>query len=310
MNNTVSPLVTIAIPTYNRADGHLKEALESALRQTYTNTEIIVSDNCSTDDTEKVVRSFFDKRIRYFRHEKNIGANNNFNFCLNNARGDFFLLLCDDDMIDPDFVEICMRADCHGTDVGIIRTGTRIIDTNGNVLSKRSNRVDGLSTTDFFIGWFTGKTSLYLCSTLFNTDRLKEIGGFKSKTNLFQDVVAEVQLAAKYGRVDIYDVKASFRRHPENMGSASKTTEWSEDCLYLLDLMSDLVSEDEDLIRQKGMPFLCRKVYLQARNIESPITRFLTYFSMYKKFDYSYSPFHFIWSRNLKRLATYFKNRM
>lgn len=109
MNNFVPPLVTIAIPTYNRANLYLTQAIESAINQTYPNLEIIISDNCSTDDTEMVIRSFKDPRIRYFRQEKNIGGNNNFNFCLKQARGEYFLLLMDDDLIDSDFIETCMR---------------------------------------------------------------------------------------------------------------------------------------------------------------------------------------------------------
>ena len=78
----INPLVTIGIPTYNRADGYLKEAIESVINQTYSNLEIIISDNCSSDDTGLVVKSFKDQRIHYYRHDENIGANNNFNFCL------------------------------------------------------------------------------------------------------------------------------------------------------------------------------------------------------------------------------------
>jgi len=67
----------------------------------YPDLEILVSDNCSTDDTERVVRSFGDPRVRYVRHPENIGANNNFNYCIKEARGVYFLLFHDDDMIDP-----------------------------------------------------------------------------------------------------------------------------------------------------------------------------------------------------------------
>ena len=56
------PLVTIGIPTYNRADHYLREALTSALSQTYANLEIIVSDNCSTDSTQTLVKGLPDPR--------------------------------------------------------------------------------------------------------------------------------------------------------------------------------------------------------------------------------------------------------
>ena len=105
MTNNKFPLVTIGIPTYNRASSFLEDAIKSAVEQTYENIEIIVSDNVSTDHTEEVVKGFSDSRIRYFKHIKNTGMKNNFNACVEKARGDYFLLLCDDDLIDsPDHI--------------------------------------------------------------------------------------------------------------------------------------------------------------------------------------------------------------
>jgi glycosyltransferase involved in cell wall biosynthesis len=155
----------------------LRETLTSALNQTYPNIEIIVSDNCSTDSTEAYVESIDDPRIRYFRHAKNIGAPNNFNYCLDQARGDYFLLLHDDDLIDKDFVETCIREASYDTDFGIIRTGTRVVDSKGDILHESENMAAGLPTEDFFRAWFLGKTSFYLCNTLFNTKKLRAIGG-------------------------------------------------------------------------------------------------------------------------------------
>lgn len=67
------PLVSVVIPTYNRS--HLLErALQSVVNQTYSNFEVIVVDDSSSDNTQLVVTSFHDKRIRYIRHEKNMGA--------------------------------------------------------------------------------------------------------------------------------------------------------------------------------------------------------------------------------------------
>ena len=146
------PLVSIGIPTYNRADGYLKETLESALAQTYPNVEIVVADNCSPDATRAVVASYADPRIRYFRHEAGIKPNDNFNFCLQQAKGAYFLLLPDDDKIDPDFIDTCMRAAKDDTQVGIIRSGTRIINPVGTVISEGRNLTAGMSTADFILG--------------------------------------------------------------------------------------------------------------------------------------------------------------
>jgi len=298
MINGTYPLVTIGIPTYNRADSYLKQALESAVNQTYPNIEIVVSDNRSTDNTEALVKSFADPRIRYFKQAQTIPVNDNFNFCLEQAKGDYFLLLHDDDMIDEDFVEVCMRSVNHATDVGIVQTGVRRIDSQGNVLHESPNRVGGLSTEDFFRGWFAGKTSWYFCNTLFNTKRSREIGGFQSKHQLLQDGMAIVQLAAKFGRVDVEDIKASFRKHPSEITFAVKVSRWCEDYLTLLDLMCALIPENKALLRTEGMRFFAKLNYGRARAIKSPIRRFITYLMVYKKFDYRCLPPEF---RKMKR---------
>ncbi|QII12840.1 putative beta-1,4-galactosyltransferase [Candidatus Kuenenia stuttgartiensis] len=291
INETTYPLITIAIPTYNRANLYLRQAIECAVNQTYSNIEIIISDNCSTDNTEMVVKDFTDPRIRYFRHEKNIGGNNNFNFCLEQAKGEYFLLLMDDDLIDRDFIETCWKSiDCNGN-VGIIRTGTRIIDFQGKIIHEYPNMVGGFSLDEFFRGWFANKTTLYICSTLFNTIRLKEVGGFQSKKNLFQDVIAEAKLAARFGRLDIQDIKASARKHASELTFAHKVSDWCEDSLDLLDLICELVSKErKTLIRNEGMVFFSGINYSRARAVKSPTSRFIAHFTVFKKFNYRHPP--------------------
>lgn len=310
MHYSKNIFVTIGIPTYNRADGYLKEALACAMSQTYENIEIIVSDNCSTDNTAELVKKFNDSRIRYFRQNQNITANDNFNFCLDQAKGDYFLLLHDDDRIDSDFVETCVQHARGNKNIGIIRTGTRLIDANGVFLKEKKNMVGGFSTLDFFIGWFENKTALYLCSTLFNTKTLKQIGGFASKHNLFQDVIAEVILAAKYGRVDCKPVKASFRRHSENRGDSVGVMDWCEDSLQLLDIMCDLVPENEERIRGLGSSYLCQKSYRKAANITSIVERIHTYFKVYKKFGYVCSPLDTFRSNDCRLFKQYIKKTL
>jgi glycosyltransferase involved in cell wall biosynthesis len=252
MHNSYNQKVTIAIPTYNRADNYLKQTLTSALNQTYQNLEIVVADNCSTDNTESFINSFSDPRIRYFKQKTNILPNDNFNFCLNQARGDYFLLLQDDDLIDRDFVETCMKAVNKHTGIGIIRTGIRVIDSDGKLLNETPNTDEGLSTEELFRKWFAWKSAFYLCSTVFNTRRLQEIGGFQSKHNLFQDVLAEFQLIAKYDRIDVQHIKASFRQHLSSMTSAGKVRYWCEDSIFLLDSICDMVSEKKRSHKKRG----------------------------------------------------------
>lgn len=308
MGNNSNPLVTIGVPTYNRAASFLPNALANAVGQTYDNIEIIVSDNCSTDHTEEVVKQYSDSRLRYIKQPHNIGANNNFNYCLNMAKGDFFLLMLDDDLIDPDFVETCINSAHTNYDIGIIRTGTRILDKNGNVLLERVNKAAGMTLTEMLLAWFSNELTFYVCSTLFNTRHLRAIGGFGSKHNLFQDVMAEVKLAAHYGRIDIYEAKAGFCVHEENMGASAKVLGWCEDSLDLLDIMCSLAPADKKLLRKEGKRFFCKMNYLYARKLPSLKDRLKTYLMVAKMFDHAYSPVDFTYQYEIKPALQKLKN--
>jgi glycosyltransferase involved in cell wall biosynthesis len=301
MNNRYDPRVTIGIPTYNRADDYLKQTLTSALNQTYQNIEIIVADNCSTDNTEKYVNSINESRIRYFKHHKNIRANDNFNFCLEQAKGQYFLLLHDDDLIDEDFVDVCLNSANDHKDVGVIRTGMRRINYKGQLIKENQNLAGGLSTEDFFLSWLCGETPMHLCCSLFNTKKLVEIGGFRSEHELFQDVIAEVKLAAIFGRVDVKDIKASFRMHPSQNTSAVKIKGWCKDSLELLDIMCGLVQEKKSLVKRQGMQFFINHNYNIASRIKSPLNRLIAFFTIYKMFDYQYFPIRRLLRRNIQR---------
>jgi glycosyltransferase involved in cell wall biosynthesis len=305
MINDNSLRVTIGIPTYNRADSYLKNALQSVLAQQYENLEIIVSDNCSKDHTKDLIYAMDDGRIRYFRQQRNISANDNFNFCLKQASGDYFLLLHDDDLIDPDFVATCMQAASGNRNIGVICTGIRTIDGKGNLLSENVNKLKEVSADDFFLGWFNSKIALYLCSTLYNTEALKALGGFYSPKNLFQDVVASVQLSVNNGQLNIHAIKASFRRHQDNRGTGARALDWTIDSRYLLDLMCRLSTEKKSEILGNGRRFFSKKCYHQASTIVNPLVRWITYYKIYRKFDRGYplyDAFRKYEIRGLKRL--------
>jgi glycosyltransferase involved in cell wall biosynthesis len=280
------PLVTIAIPTYNRADAYLKQAIQSALSQTYPNIEIIVSDNCSTDDTEALVKSFSDPHLRYIKHKNNIGANNNFNYCLQKAIGKYFLLLHDDDLIDDEFISTCIKALDRNDSAGIIRTGARNINSAGTVILERENLAGDLSLTDFFLGWFLDKTPMYLCSTLFSTKRLRAIGGFKSKHNLYEDVIAMVIIAAKFDRVDVREIKASFRNHPLQITNSAAIGGWCEDSLFLLDTMYRLAPDNKKFLRRAGFNYLLKRNFMMASRIQSSLQKYMAYLVIFRTFNY------------------------
>jgi len=92
------PLVSIGMPVYNGAR-YIREALDSLLGQTFTDFELIISDNASTDNTEAICREYAakDERIRYIRQPHNLGASANFKFVLDEALGEYFMWAAHDD---------------------------------------------------------------------------------------------------------------------------------------------------------------------------------------------------------------------
>jgi glycosyltransferase involved in cell wall biosynthesis len=284
------PLVTIGIPTYNRASSTLSSTIKSACHQNYPNFEIIVSDNFSSDNTEEMVRSINDERIKYIRQKINIGPNNNYNACLNAAKGDYFLLLHDDDLIDEDFVSTCVKAAQFSTDFGFIRTGTRIIGQDEKNLKNEPNAVYDNSPDSMFSAWLSGKSSFYLCSTLFNTEALRKIGGFKSNNNLFEDGFAIIKLSADYPILNVVDIKASFRHHDEQLTHAAQPVRWCEDFRQALDIMYLQDPAKRKELYEKGMKFFARVSIHFSRKIDNPFARIKSMILVGKYFPYRYWP--------------------
>ena len=115
------PLVSIGLPTYNRALT-LRRAIESALTQDYPNIELVISDNASTDETEAICleacRS--DGRVKYLRQQKNHGAVTNFREVLKQSRGEFFMWLSDDDWLGQSYVGRCLEVLLERPDYSLV----------------------------------------------------------------------------------------------------------------------------------------------------------------------------------------------
>jgi hypothetical protein len=141
MQNQNKPLVSIGIPTYNRPQ-QLRKTLTSITCQTYSNLEIIVSDNCSSDDeTQEVVQEFMetDSRIRYFRQDENIGMFYNFKFVFDVSKGDYFTWVADDDARSIDYIENCLNIfDEKGTtsSLVLVNSYSQLVDPDTNQVIK------------------------------------------------------------------------------------------------------------------------------------------------------------------------------
>ncbi len=131
--NRNKPLVTIGIPTYNRAS-MLARSIESALKQDYPAIEIIISDNASTDHTMQVLQQYAGRYplMKIISQPKNLGATANFAAVLKEASGEYFMWLGDDDWIDASYVSHCMSLLIPNPDVALA-SGAPIYYRHGSV---------------------------------------------------------------------------------------------------------------------------------------------------------------------------------
>lgn len=104
------PKVSIGMPVFN-GEQFIRKALDSVLEQSFSDFELIISDNASTDATEYICRGYAarDQRIRYVRQSTNLGAAANFKFVFGDARGEYFMWAACDDTRSPDFIELNVK---------------------------------------------------------------------------------------------------------------------------------------------------------------------------------------------------------
>lgn len=131
------PLVTIAIPTYERLE-YLKEAVASARAQTFRDIEVLIGDDGALQAIQDWGKSLTsrDSRVRYQRNERNLGLTGNWNMLADAARGEFIVIIGDDDRLVPDFIEKLI--DLMNPDTSVAFSNHFLIDKHGRRLERES----------------------------------------------------------------------------------------------------------------------------------------------------------------------------
>lgn len=129
---TEQPKVSIGLPVYN-GENYLRQALDAVLAQTFTDFELIICDNASTDGTKEICREYTsrDSRLRYFRHATNIGGAANHNAVFHMGRGQYFKWVSHDDLMAPTFLERCVEVLDADPGCVLVHPATVLIDSEG-----------------------------------------------------------------------------------------------------------------------------------------------------------------------------------
>ncbi len=130
------PIVTVGLPVYN-GEKYLEPTIESILRQAWTDFELIICDNCSTDRTPEICQAYAvsDGRIRYFRSVKNLGAAPNYNRVYSLSRSRYFKWADYDDLLDPEFLARSVEVLEQNPEAVVCFPRARLINEEGAVIS-------------------------------------------------------------------------------------------------------------------------------------------------------------------------------
>ena len=172
-SKVMQPRLTIAIPSVNRAE-LLGRAIESALAQTSTEIEILVSDNASTDGTQEVIAQYAGRDIRTFRHERRMSAARHGEFLINQARGEFFLGLSDDDYLEPEFAAKVLALYNRHPEIAFVYTGCAVHYDDVQVPALVGPEIE--SGADFLAGHFTGRREVSWCACVTRVRDLRALG--------------------------------------------------------------------------------------------------------------------------------------
>ncbi len=220
----IPDLVSIAIPAYKAR--FLAEAIQSALGQTYSNIELIIVNDCSPEPVGKVVSQFHDPRIRYYANQKNLGNESvvlNWNKCLSLARGEFFVLLCDDDLLKPAFLEKMLALADKYPECNVFRSPTQYSDCSGKIIYATEpwpEYEDGIAFVNAALRW---KRKHTITEFMYRTSYIKGKGGYISfPAAYYSDDASIMELSLDNGIASLSGCYVTFRVSGENISSSEK----------------------------------------------------------------------------------------
>lgn len=173
-------LISIGLPIVKT--NFLVKSIECCLNQTYENIEIIVLNNAPNEKVKNEVREilnkFQDNRIKYFENENHIPMIENWNMTLEKASGEFFTILCDDDIWHQDFLYEMYRLSLNYPKTNIFHCRVGLINASGDLTSFSEICPEYESSLDFIYSRISGSRTFFLSDFLLRKKDLKDIGGF------------------------------------------------------------------------------------------------------------------------------------
>ena len=188
------PTVSVVIPTYNRAYW-VQSAVDSVLRQDIDDIEIIVADDCSRDETENVISSIREPRLRYSRNTASLGVPGNVNEGIRQSRGRYIFILHDSDMAKPNMLREMLALLRENASVIFVHTGLEYIDDDGNIIVSHVGDYPRICRGKTWLKRTLGQLSSNVCAmTMAARNVYEQYGLFDAKFGFFADVEWSIRM--------------------------------------------------------------------------------------------------------------------
>jgi glycosyltransferase involved in cell wall biosynthesis len=214
-----NPLISICMPSYNQAD-FIREAIDSALNQTYQNIELIILDSKSSDGSVDIIKSYNDPRIRFYPNNENEGCYGNCNKLISLAKGELIAFLHTDDFYAPTFLEEIVKAYRENPDKKVFLCIMCKVDMGLNsVIPCCPFKSSGVkSQKEVLISLAFDNTIGNGMSVVVHKDCFREVGVFDNNQFRYSaDYDMFMRLANKYEFVYIHKPLAFYRLHSANL---------------------------------------------------------------------------------------------
>jgi len=216
--------IAILLPVYNGGN-YLKESVQSVLAQAYTQFELIIVDDCSSDGSREWLRTLKDERIKYFENPVNQGLFKNLNQMVSKTNATLIKLWAQDDIMYPNCIAETVAFHNRNPSIGFSYTGRDIIDENGTI--KSNDKIDStpeIISTELHarIAYYTGSIAGNIANTCISKAALDKVGPFNESMKISADFDMWVRLAEFYDTGFINKKLIQLRDHSGQLSRNEK----------------------------------------------------------------------------------------
>lgn len=301
---------SITIPAYKSK--YLKQCIDSILAQTIDEFEIIIINDASPEDLNKIVLQYNDPRIRYYVNEKNCGAVDvvdNWNKCLDYSNGEYIICMGDDDMLQPNCLEEYDKLIDKYPDLDVYHARTMMIDENSEFRNLQETRPEWESVYSMIWHRTFKQRIQFIGDYLFRTSTLKTNGGFNKQPLAWEsDCITSYVAASSKGIANTQNPIFLYRQNSQTItNSGNERLKMIATKNYQLWMNNFLKEEPLDEMDKKYRQLLIQgfngriihnEIYMIASDLSKSLINGLAYWLKHYK-DYDLTKTNFIFSIGL-----------